>query len=210
MASATARPSFTFNLSTTPLTQPSNHHKPKPYLKIPPLFSKSHSISSLHNFTKSHFTTPAVKSIDVSKEDKPASSSVEETAKNSLETITEPSQEEAPKFDKRRLEEKFAVLNTGIHECRSCGYRYDEAVGDLSYPIPAGLPFDKLPDDWRCPTCGAAKSFFESRSLEIAGFAENQQYGFGGNTLTSGQKALLIYGGLALGFFFFLSGYLLQ
>ena len=211
MASAATKPSFTFNLPTTSsLTPPSNNHKPNPQLKIPPLFFKSHSISSLHSTRKSYFNTPAVKSIDVSKEDKPTSSLAEETAKNLSETITEPSQEEAPNFDKRRLEEKFAVLNTGIHECRSCGYRYDETVGDPSYPIPPGLPFDKLPDDWRCSTCGASKGFFEIKSVEVAGFAQNQQFGFGGNSLTSGQKALLIYGGLALGFLFFLSGYLLQ
>lgn len=102
------------------------------------------------------------------------------------------------------------MLNTGIYECRSCGHKYDEAVGDPSYPVPPGLQFDKLPVDWRCPTCGAAKSFFESKSVEIAGFAQNQQFGLGGNALTSGQKAILIYGSLLLFFALFLSGYWLQ
>lgn len=102
------------------------------------------------------------------------------------------------------------MLNTGISECRSCGYLYDQAAGDPAYPVPPGLPFEKLPEDWRCPTCGAAKSFFESKSVEIAGFAENQQFGLGGNTLTSGQKALLIYGSLLFAFVLFLSGYFLQ
>ncbi|CAA0822890.1 Rubredoxin-like superfamily protein [Striga hermonthica] len=133
-----------------------------------------------------------LKSVDVSKEEQPISS------------------DEPPKIDNRRLEEKFAVVNTGVYECRSCGYKYEEATGDPSYPIPPGLPFDKLPADWRCSTCGASQSFFESKSMEIAGFAQNQQFGFGGNTLTSGQKALLIYGGLLLGFALFLSGYFLQ
>ncbi|RDY12753.1 rub, partial [Mucuna pruriens] len=108
-----------------------------------------------------------VSSVDVSKEDTPTSES------------------EAENLDSRRLEEKFAVLNTGIYECRSCGYKYDEAVGDPSYPLPPGFQFQKLPDDWRCPTCGAAQSFFVSKSVEIAGFAQNQQYGLGGNSLTS-------------------------
>ncbi|CAH8385344.1 unnamed protein product [Eruca vesicaria subsp. sativa] len=110
----------------------------------------------------------------------------------------------------RREEEKFAVLNTGIYECRSCGYKYDESSGDPSYPIPPGFPFDKLPEDWRCPTCGAAQSFFESKMVEIAGFAQNQQYGLGGNTLTSGQKTALIFGSLFLFFLLFLSGYFIQ
>ena len=102
------------------------------------------------------------------------------------------------------------VLNTGIYKFRSCGHKYDEAVGDPSYPIPPGLQFDKLPEDWRCPTCGAARSFFQSKSVEIAGFAENQKFGLGGNALTSGQKAVLIYGSLLVFFALFLSGYWLQ
>lgn len=113
-------------------------------------------------------------------------------------------------MEKRRLEEKFAVLNTGIYECRSCGYKYDESAGDPSYPIPPGFQFDKLPEDWRCPTCGASQSFFESKMVEIAGFAQNQQYGLGGNALTSGQKTALIFGSLFLFFMLFLSGYFIQ
>ncbi|PHT41252.1 Rubredoxin 4 [Capsicum baccatum] len=194
---ATTRAAFIFSLSS--LTQPSTP-KPKIHLTFPPFHLKSHSVSSFYNNARTHFN-PLPKSIDVSKEDQPISEQQPEA---------EQQQQEEEKFDKRRLEEKFAVLNTGIYECRSCGYKYNEAVGDPSYPIPPGLPFDRLPEDWRCPTCGAAKSFFDSKSVEIAGFAQNQQYGLGGNTLTSGQKALLIYGGLLLGFVFFLSGYFLQ
>jgi len=44
----------------------------------------------------------------------------------------------------------------------------------------------------------------------IAGFAENQGYGLGGNSLTSGQKSALIYGSLLVGFSFFIFGYFLQ
>ncbi|GAA0169358.1 oxidoreductase [Lithospermum erythrorhizon] len=203
MASA-ARFSFTFNLSTTTTqTVP----KPKSHISLQPLLPKYHSISPFHTDRKLHFS--AFKSIDVSKEDTPVSE--EELPKEpTVEETTDLFDEEQQNFDKRRLEEKFAVLNTGIYECRSCGYNYDEAKGDPSYPVPPGLPYDKLPDDWRCPTCGASKSFFQSKSVEIAGFAQNQQFGLGGNTLTSGQKALLIYGGLFLGFLLFLSGYFIQ
>ncbi|XP_057512192.1 uncharacterized protein LOC130794395 [Actinidia eriantha] len=201
MASATTRPTFSFPLSSS-LPQ-SSPPKPKPHLTFPPpLPTKTHSISSPpHKQLNPKFTS---KSIDVSKEDKPIS----EDPNSPTPTSDSPPPE--LQFDKRRLEEKFAVLNTGIYECRSCGYQYDEAAGDPSYPIPPGMQFSKLPDDWRCPTCGAAKSFFESKSVEIAGFAQNQQFGLGGNALTSGQKAVLIYGGLFLGFVFFLSGYFLQ
>jgi rubredoxin len=46
-------------------------------------------------------------------------------------------------------------------ECQVCGYIYDPAKGDPDGNIPAGTPFEKLPDDWRCPNCGAEKSMFE-------------------------------------------------
>ncbi|QCD77668.1 uncharacterized protein LOC114187723 [Vigna unguiculata] len=183
MACVTPPSPFSLHFSTFSL-------KPKPKLK-------PHSLPSL--FTKPRKLT--VNSIDVSKED---------TTPSPSPTPTPEPAPEAENLDPRRLEEKFAVLNTGIYECRSCGYKYDEAVGDPSYPIPPGFQFEKLPDDWRCPTCGAAQSFFESKSVQIAGFAQNQQYGLGGNSLTSGQKTVLIYGSLLLFFALFLGGYFLQ
>lgn len=67
-----------------------------------------------------------------------------------------------------------------------------------------------LPEDWSCPICGAQTSNFRTKAREIAGFAENQRYGLGTNSMTSGQKSLLIFGSL-LGFFFlFLGGYFIQ
>ncbi|XP_044472836.1 rubredoxin-like [Mangifera indica] len=200
MASATTRPTFSFHLS-----QPSPPPKP----------TKPHFPSSLVFPKKTQKPLFVTLSIDVSKEDKPtldqptSEVSVSDQPPSSISKEVEEEREQ-DKFDKRRLEEKFAVLNTGIYECRSCGYKYDEAVGDPSYPIPPGFQFEQLPDDWRCPTCGAAQSFFESKSVEIAGFAQNQQFGLGGNSLTSGQKALLIYGSLFFFFVLFLSGYFLQ
>ncbi|KAH6797012.1 Rubredoxin-like superfamily protein [Perilla frutescens var. hirtella] len=191
MPSSTTRPSFT--LFTVSAPSPPPPPPPRLLIRPHPTFLK---VTPLH---RAKTLTP-IKSIDVSKEDK-----------QDLPTPT-PSEDEAPenKFDARRLEEKFAVVNTGVYECRSCGFKYDESAGDPSYPIPPGLPFAKLPDDWRCPTCGASQNFFESKRMEIAGFEQNQQFGLGANTLTSGQKLLLIYGGLLLGFALFLSGYFLQ
>lgn len=37
-------------------------------------------------------------------------------------------------------------------KCSVCGYIYDE--------VKEGVPFDKLPEDWTCPQCGAPKSAF--------------------------------------------------
>jgi rubredoxin len=44
--------------------------------------------------------------------------------------------------------------------CGVCGYVYDPAKGDPEGDIPAGTAFEKLPDDWTCPVCGAEKSEF--------------------------------------------------
>jgi hypothetical protein len=44
----------------------------------------------------------------------------------------------------------------------------------------------------------------------VAGFAENQKYGFGTNSMTGGQKSALIYGALAIFFLLFIAGYALE
>ncbi|WP_022855307.1 MULTISPECIES: rubredoxin [Thermodesulfobacterium] len=46
------------------------------------------------------------------------------------------------------------------YKCSVCGYVYDPANGDPDNGIPAGTPFESLPEDWTCPICGAAKSDF--------------------------------------------------
>lgn len=47
------------------------------------------------------------------------------------------------------------------YECQLCGYIYDPAKGDEDNGIKAGTPFEKLPEDWECPLCGASKDDFE-------------------------------------------------
>ncbi len=44
--------------------------------------------------------------------------------------------------------------------CEQCGYIYNPAKGDRKGNVPAGTAFDNLPDDWKCPLCGAKKSRF--------------------------------------------------
>jgi len=46
--------------------------------------------------------------------------------------------------------------------CQVCGYVYDPAAGDPDSGVPAGTPFEKLPEDWVCPVCGASKDQFEA------------------------------------------------
>ena len=47
------------------------------------------------------------------------------------------------------------------YKCSVCGYVYDPAQGDPDNGIPAGTPFENLPDSWSCPICGATKDMFE-------------------------------------------------
>ena len=75
------------------------------------------------------------------------------------------------------------------------------------------LHSQNLPEDWRCPTCGAEKSLFVLKATKVAGFSQNQGahtrvcvswslaeqlagYGLGSNGMTGEQKSLLIYGAL--------------
>ena len=43
----------------------------------------------------------------------------------------------------------------------NCGYIYNPDKGDRKGKIPAGTRFEDLPDDWRCPVCGASKKAFK-------------------------------------------------
>ena len=45
-------------------------------------------------------------------------------------------------------------------KCSKCPYIYDPRLGDPDGGIPPGTPFDRIPDDWRCPVCGAGKHDF--------------------------------------------------
>jgi len=46
-------------------------------------------------------------------------------------------------------------------QCKICGYIYDPEKGDPDGNIPPDTPFEKLPDTWVCPACGAEKDMFE-------------------------------------------------
>lgn len=49
----------------------------------------------------------------------------------------------------------------GKWKCTVCGYVYDPEAGDSDSSIPPNTPFEKLPEEWVCPVCGAAKDKFE-------------------------------------------------
>lgn len=44
--------------------------------------------------------------------------------------------------------------------CQGCGYVYDEDLGDPANGIPPGTKFEDLPDNYKCPWCGAGKELF--------------------------------------------------
>ena len=56
--------------------------------------------------------------------------------------------------------EETAVSPLRKWKCGPCGYIYDPAVGDPDSGIAPGTPFEQLPDDWSCPTCGVSKDLF--------------------------------------------------
>lgn len=43
--------------------------------------------------------------------------------------------------------------------CPICGYVYDESK--------EGIKFEDLPDDWKCPLCGAPKNLFKAEAVEV-------------------------------------------
>lgn len=94
------------------------------------------------------------------------------------------------------------------YECSACGYIYEPSKGD-GKSIPPETAFEELPHDWRCPVCAVSKRQFQNIGPvgNPSGFKENLKYGLGVNTLTPGQKNLLIFGGLAIAVLFFLSLY---
>lgn len=62
-------------------------------------------------------------------------------------------------------DEAYDSAGTGTqYKCVVCGNIYNPAVGDPDNGIPAGTDFKDLPDDWRCPLCGADKASFEAIS----------------------------------------------
>jgi rubredoxin len=103
--------------------------------------------------------------------------------------------------------------DTHRFECRSCGFVYDPGEGVKKLAIEPGTPFSALdPASFRCPVCRSSTKAFKDIGPrnKPSGFEENLGYGLGVNQLTPGQKNVLIFGGFALAFAFFLSLYSLR
>lgn len=63
--------------------------------------------------------------------------------------------------EQAKKEEKKMSSKDAKYKCTICGYIYDPAKGDPDSGIPAGTPFEDLPDDWVCPVCGVGKDQFQ-------------------------------------------------
>ncbi len=50
-----------------------------------------------------------------------------------------------------------------MYQCQTpnCGYIYNPDKGDRKGKIKKGTAFTDLPDDWRCPVCGATRDAFK-------------------------------------------------
>ncbi|WP_319523357.1 rubredoxin [uncultured Desulfosarcina sp.] len=50
-----------------------------------------------------------------------------------------------------------------MYQCQTvnCGYIYNPDKGDRKGKIPKETSFEDLPDDWKCPICGAGKKMFK-------------------------------------------------
>lgn len=50
--------------------------------------------------------------------------------------------------------------------CYGCGWMYDEEKGHPP-AIAAGTPWEKVPEDFSCPTCGFTKDLFDSIGTSV-------------------------------------------
>ncbi len=62
------------------------------------------------------------------------------------------------------VEQKEVSAKMAKYKCSVCGWVYDPEIGDQEGGIAPGTSFEKLPDSWVCPVCGAAKDQFEKVS----------------------------------------------
>ena len=126
-------------------------------------------------------------------------------------------QDETKKLTPVVPDNEIQETNTNVEqnrfECRNCGYIYDPSEGNKKLNIAKDTPFNLLDGNtFRCPVCRAGKDFYMDigSKSKPSGFEENLVYGFGFNSLPSGQKNIIIFGGLAFAAACFLSLYSLH
>ena len=136
-----------------------------------------------------------------------------EAAATAAATAPGPDPDPAPGPDPDPASDPASDPANNRFECRSCGFVYDPAEGVRKLGIEAGTPFLELDAaSFRCPVCRSRVVAFKDIGPrnKPSGFEENLNFGLGVNRLTPGQKNVLIFGGFALAFAFFLSLYSLR
>ena len=59
--------------------------------------------------------------------------------------------------------------------CSICSYTYDEAKGIPEAGIAPGTKWEDLPEDWKCPLCGADKSQFGEKNAQAKPTSEAEK-----------------------------------
>jgi rubredoxin len=62
-----------------------------------------------------------------------------------------------------------------MYQCQgsNCGYIYNPDKGCRKGKVPAGVCFDEIPENYRCPSCGSGKKMF--RPLTGTGSAAEER-----------------------------------
>jgi len=55
---------------------------------------------------------------------------------------------------RKKAAKKVPAYKLKRYRCRVCGYVYSPLRGEPQHGIPAGTPFEDLPEDYVCPICG--------------------------------------------------------
>jgi len=170
-------------------------------------------VSTRATYARSSLSTNFRMSVEESTETSSPVADVESEEEEELDAGTKLQLEKQRRADELRAQEVFMKRSTGIHKCTVCDWEYDEKKGDsfmIGGLVKPDTPFADLPSNYRCPTCRASKDQFQEVTETIPGFEVNQGYGLGTNSMTSGQKNLLVFGGLGAFFVLFLGGYALS
>ncbi|MGJ0847149.1 acyl-CoA dehydrogenase family protein [Tissierella praeacuta] len=72
----------------------------------------------------------------------------------------EPKKEAPPMKKMKKAIPKKVSPTWKYHVCNGCGYEYNPTVGDPEGEISPGTTFEKLPEEWTCPSCGEEKDMF--------------------------------------------------
>ncbi|MGK0467756.1 acyl-CoA dehydrogenase family protein [Clostridium sp.] len=68
---------------------------------------------------------------------------------------------EAPPMIKMKMAAAKKFVPTWKHYvCNGCGYEYDPGIGDDEGEVAEGTLFEKIPEEWTCPSCGEEKDMF--------------------------------------------------